>query len=134
MQIVNPQEIVIRLPEHIDIEKLLFWHHCPCDQEKKKGICSLLNIESVKNQRVIDVFQKLKNLPLEKEFPQIKSYRDLGVDEIYSRVDREGNRITIKFQNNVFYISEGYHRFFALLLLGERSIPTKYVRLEVEII
>jgi hypothetical protein len=114
----------------IDMNLLNFWHRNPCDHDETPGgICAILGVESVQNRNVLGTFQELEKLSFEESIPLIKHYKNLGEEQIYSLRDR--TKIVIKRIQGTYYISEGYHRVFALLLLDVQQLRLDLVTLEI---
>lgn len=118
----------------IGMDKLHFWHSNPCDNDPNipGGICKLLGVESVQHKKIVEIFNKLKNCAITLEDnPRIKYYKNLGETGIYSARDDYNNPIVIKKISGNFYLSEGYHRVLALLLLNIGQLRLDLVKVEV---
>ena len=118
----------------VSMDKLHFWHQNPCDDDPNipGGICRLLNIDSIQHKNVVEIFNRLKGgvIAIE-DNPRIKYYRNLGENGIYSARDNKQNPIIVKRINDHFYLSEGYHRVFALLFLNVKQLKLNLIRVEV---
>jgi len=116
----------------VSMDKLHFWHQNPCDDDPNipGGLCKLLCVDSVQYKEIVATFEKLKNGVL-KDNPRIKYYQNLGETGIYSARDNKQNPIIVKKINDNFYLSEGYHRVFALLLLNVRQLKLNLISVEV---
>lgn len=122
------------MEEKISITNLKILHPNPCDyKETPKGIAGFIGVDSVMNEGVTDIFEIIKPRinEFESHFKMIADNKKLGVKGIYKKLDAKGNKIQVKLSSRKdLYLCEGYHRVFALLLLGETFLLKEYIEVK----